>query len=257
MADSDARLARYSLLDFNSPLSDQRAADLIAGLLPIGGRVVDLGCGWAELLLRVLEAAPEAVGTGIDHDGPGLDRARSNALTRGLADRVELVDGDAAQWPGIEADVTIAIGVSHIWGGTRPMLEAIRGHLRHGDRVVVGEGFWETPPTPEAIEVLAPEPDEFHPLGGLVDLAISCGYRMLAVSTASPDEWEVFESRWCGGIERWLLDHPAAPEAAAERATVDEHRAGWLHGYRGVLGFAYLTLVASDDVPSAPSRGTH
>ena len=137
------------------------------------------------------------------------------------------------------------------------MLEAIREHLRHGDRLVVGDGFWETDPTPEAIAVLEPGPDELVPLAGLIDLAVACGYRVLAVSSASLDEWDSFESRWCGGIERWLLEHPGSPEAADQRATVDEHRHGWLHGYRGVLGFAYLTLVASDEAASDDARATH
>ena len=83
MSTSDARLARHALLDFNSPLSDDRAAELIAGLLPIDGRVVDLGCGWAELLLRILDRVPSAVGTGVDQDGPALDRGRRNAATGG------------------------------------------------------------------------------------------------------------------------------------------------------------------------------
>jgi hypothetical protein len=65
----------------------------------------------------------------------------------------------------------------------------------------------------------------------------------LSVSVANSDEWDSFETRFCAGRERWLLEHPDAPDAAEVRAAVDNHRNGWLHGYRGVLGFAYLTLV--------------
>lgn len=51
----------YRALDFNSPLSDERADRLIRTLAPLAGlRVVDLGCGWAELLLRALAAEPAA-----------------------------------------------------------------------------------------------------------------------------------------------------------------------------------------------------
>jgi hypothetical protein len=85
--------------------------------------------------------------------------------------------------------------------------------------------------------------DEFPSLAGLVDLALHSGFRLLSLSVANADEWDSFESRWCAGRERWLLEHPDAPDAAEVRALVDEHRTGWLHGYRGFLGFAYLTLA--------------
>src|SRR3954453_10558165 len=41
--------------------------------------------------------------------------------------------------------------------------------------------------------------------------------------------------------------HPDDPAAANLRAALDQHRDGWLYGYREVLGFAYLTLVRSED----------
>ena len=45
----------------------------------------------------------------------------------------------------------------------------------------------------------------------------------------------------------------ADPSADELRAQADAHRQGWLHGYRGVLGFAYLTL----GVPSATVSTVH
>ncbi len=111
--------------------------------------------------------------------------------------------------------------------------------LKPGGRAILGEGFWERPPTPAAQEVLG---ENLSTLPDLVDQAIGAGFRPLLISTASRDEWEVFESRWCGGVERWLLQNPDDESA---RATVDAHRTGWLRGYRDVLGLAYLVLVSS------------
>ncbi len=247
---SDSRTAAYALLDFNAPLSDARAAELIAGLLPLdGAHVVDLGCGWAELLLRTLAAAPTATGIGVDRDTVALARGRENAAARGLSDRVSLVEGDVAGWAGGDgepfADAVIAIGVSHAWGGARPMLQGMRRLLRPDDRLLIGDGFWEQEPTPAAIAALNPTPDEFRPLAHLVDLALASGYTMVNVSVASLDEWDSFESRWLAGKEQWLSDHADATEADDVRRAIEDHRSGWLHGYRSVLGFAYLTLVAT------------
>ncbi|WP_308425100.1 DUF1203 domain-containing protein [Wenjunlia tyrosinilytica] len=248
-------------LDFNSPLSDVRAVGLIHSLRPLAGaRILDLGCGWAELLLRLLEAEPTATGVGVDTHEAALERGRANAAARGLSDRVRLEAADAvataANGTGGPVDVVTAIGVTHAWGGARHTLEAVRPLLRPGGRFLFGEGFWERPPTARASAGLKARPEDFLSLSELVDLAIGCGYRPLAVSVANADEWDSFESRWCGGLERWLLEHPADPAAGKVRAVADEHRDGWLGGYRGVLGFAYLTLAAST-APSAPSRWVH
>ncbi|MEV0700784.1 class I SAM-dependent methyltransferase [Saccharopolyspora sp. NPDC050389] len=229
-------LLAHADLDFNAPMSDARAEELIAALAPLNSaEVVDLGCGWAELLLRLLEAEPSATGIGIDTTGEELSRGRHNAEIRGVAERARFVQSDAGSWDGT-ADVVISVGSSHAWGGTRQALEAIRPRLRHGGRLLFGEAFRETTPMPDDLGVDLS-------LADLVELTEECGFRMLRLATASTDEWDSFESRWCGALEKWLLNNPTAAGREEVRALADEHRTGWLRGYRGALGFAYLVLT--------------
>ena len=122
-------------------------------------------------------------------------------------------------------------------------MHAVRPLLRPGGRLLLGEGIWEQPPTPAALAALDAQPDEFTTLAGLVDRCLASGYRLLGASTATLTEWDDFESRYCAGRERWLSANPDADDAGEVRAEIDRHRHGWLRGYRGVLGFAYLTLA--------------
>ena len=83
-------------LTFLSPLSEERADRLVAFLTGHAPTtVLDVGCGWAELLLRVLAAAPGATGLGIDLDEESLARAASTAASRGLRGRVRFEARDA------------------------------------------------------------------------------------------------------------------------------------------------------------------
>ena len=66
----------------------------------------------------------------------------------------------------------------------------------------------------------------------------------MEIQTANEDEWNAFESGYLADWEEWLAGNADDPDAPARRADADHHRTGWLRGYRGVLGFAYLTLAA-------------
>ena len=155
---------RLTQLTFHGPLSEARAARIVARLTRSSPRtVLDIGCGWGELMLRILAAAPGATGLGLDTDGDDLARGRAIARARGLA--------------------------------------------------------------------------------SLVDLAVGAGFRPAWIETATLEEWEEFESGYQADEEEWLAAHPGHPDAAQIRQRVDEHRSYWLRGYRGLLGFAYLTLI--------------
>lgn len=246
MDDSQLYALAHRELDFNAPLSDAGAAELIASLAPLrGARVLDLGCGWAELLLRTLAAEPTSTGHGIELAPERVARARANAAARGLSGRVTLEEADATAADPDPADVVISVGASHLWGGTRRTLERLWRHVRPGGRLLLGDAFWRRPPTERALAALDARPEEFGTLAELADLAVDRGYRPLAVATAGDAEMDAWESRWCRGLERWLLEtaDPDPADAAKVRELADRHRDEWLHGYRGTLGFAYLTLA--------------
>lgn len=241
-------------LTFLSPLSEDRAARLVAFLTEDSpATVLDIGCGWAELLLRVLEAAPDATGVGLDLDAEALAEGRERAVRRGLARRARLEAGDARGATG-PYDAVVCIGASQIWGPdveeAQPMdypaaLTALRALLPRGGRLVYGEGIWSVPPTHAATGPLAGRADEYVRLATLAELAATHGFAVRAVHEASLDEWDEFESGFAAGYARWLVDHPADhPDAEHVRELASRQRTAYLHGYRGVLGLAYLHLVA-------------
>jgi SAM-dependent methyltransferase len=242
---------RLTRLTFHGPLSEARADALVRRLaLAKPASVLDLGCGWGELMLRILAAVPAATGTGIDLAAEDLDRGRRNAEALGLADRVRFVQESAVGTSRGPADLVLCVGSSHVLTATEPpghlpdALRELRRLVRDGGRVLLGEGFWQRTPTPAELSGMWPgaAASDQVDLASLVDLAVAAGFRPEWTETASLDEWEEFESGYQADAEVWLADHGDHPLAAATRERLDRHRAQWL-SYRGVLGLAYLTLV--------------
>lgn len=245
----------FADLTFMTPLSENRARRLVGFLASdLTGTVVDLGCGWAELLLRTVSAAPDAHGVGIDRDQASIAYGESLARNRGVAERVRLIVGDARTAAPDQVEAAICIGASQIWqpaaDDAQPMdyaaaLRALRALVPRGARVVYGEGVWSRPPTPDAVAPLAGRLDEFVTLAQLTELVVDHGFMPIAVHEANLDEWDEFESGYSACYAAWLAEHdPDDPDTAEVRNRAARQRAGYLAGYRGVLGMAYLALVA-------------
>jgi len=242
-------------LKFMAPLSEERAARLIdfvsANLV---GTVIDVGCGWAELLIRILQAAPKAVGVGIDLHDSSIAHGQALARQRGIDDRITLIAGDAGKHRFGLSDAAICIGASQIWGPTveakmqldyRSALGAVREMVKTGCPVIYGEAIWTAKPTPEAMAPLAGRPDEYVFLPDLLDVTHDSGFAVIQVHQATLDEWDAFESGYTARYARWLASHPADhPDTSTVRAKMEAQRNAYFRGYRGILGMAYLAMFA-------------
>jgi ubiquinone/menaquinone biosynthesis C-methylase UbiE len=225
-------------------LSNDRANRIVGDLAASHPQtVLDIGCGWGELLLRILAAAAEARGTGIDVFGPDIQRARMKAEAAELADRVSFVEGPATEHLS-KADLVLNVGAYHALGDVEQALKVLRGLVNPGGRLLFGAEFWERSPTEQELGRMWPgtSEDECTDLATLVDQAIAAGFRPLRIETSTANEWEEFETGLARDTEEWLLSNPDHPEASSVREKLDKQRSIWLRGHRGIMGFALLTL---------------
>ncbi|WP_426594158.1 SAM-dependent methyltransferase [Cellulomonas sp. McL0617] len=243
----------YESLTWLTPLSEERSARLVRFLSePEPAEVLDMGCGWGELLLRVLTAAPQAQGRGVDSAAASIARATEQAAVRGLADRATFEAMPGMELESDPADAVICIGASQIWGppveDEQPVdyaaaLRALRGLVGPGGRLVYGEAIWSKPPHPAATAPLAGRDDEYLTAGALIEQTRAAGFEVVDCDQADLQEWDVFEAGFRARYTRWIelngADHPAAAEV---RGRHERQRTAYEDGYRGVLGMAYLCL---------------
>ena len=127
-----------------------------------------------------------------------------------------------------------------MFGTQDDALAALHPLVRPGGVLLFGTGYWQRPPTVEPRPPDSARRRTSCPTSRRWSTrCVAAGFRLLDLQTANEDEWNAFESGYLADLEEFAHDDPSAEQ---RRAEADEHRAGWLRGYRGVLGFAYLTL---------------
>lgn len=227
-----------------SPIDDDAVRRLLEVGLPRGDeRILDLGCGGGEWLLRALSAQPKVQAEGVDISEPALVDARAAAERLGVADRLVLHQQEADGFSSPRSfDLVLSVGAAHAFGGLLPTLAAARRHLAPGGRVLIGDGYWEREPSPEAVEMLG----DFDDLATTVDRVVADGWTPVHGHISTRAELDAYEWAWTGSLTRWALDHPEDPGSAQALETAADHRTGWLRQYRDSFGFVHLILRSTE-----------
>ncbi|MFG1810454.1 SAM-dependent methyltransferase [Streptomyces sp. NPDC049040] len=223
-----------------APLDDDSVRQLLdKGLARGGGRVLDLGCGGGEWLLRALAAGPHVHAEGVDISPEALSQAREAATRRGVEQRLVLHRRDAADFTAPQPfDLVLSVGAAHAFGGLLPTLAAAREHLAPGGHVLIGDGFWESAPSAEAVGMLG----DFDDLATTVEKVAAEGWTPVHGHVSTRRELDDYEWACWGALAAWALDHPDDPAAAEVLATADTRRTEWLRVYRDAFGFVTLLL---------------
>ncbi|MBY8871349.1 class I SAM-dependent methyltransferase [Micromonospora sp. PLK6-60] len=206
-------------------------------------RILDLGCGEAAWALQALAHHPDGHADAVDLSPYALERAAAAAAERGLADRLTLHERDARRYvPDGDYDLVLCVGSTHVFDGFAGTLRMAGRHVNPHGILLIGEGFWQAPPTPAALAALDAKPGDLTDLAGLVDVAEEAGWTPVYAHVSDAAEWDNYEWSWVGSLTEWALDNPGHPDAAEALAVAREHREQWLRGYRTVFGFATLVL---------------
>lgn len=233
-----SEMAALPLL-FNAPLSEQHAAQLIGDLnLHETCHILDLGCGWGELLLRALATTSGAVGVGVDHDPAALNRARVAAGERNLVQRTTFICADLHAYTVPPSDVVLAIGIGHATRSPRHTLAIIKDRLLPGGSALYADGYWKRPPTASERAAIASHSRELCSLGELCAEAAAMGFSVLSSSVASDDELQSYAQQTRAG----LLRRRPARDMASEREVIEDQERLWREVLQSLEGFGYLQL---------------
>jgi SAM-dependent methyltransferase len=226
--------------DYCNPLSPTKIERLL-DLLPLdeSSRVLDLGCGRAELALRIIERFGSTV-LAIDNSSYMLDAARERAEWTGALGKLHL---DGMDIRDFQADpetfhLTVMLGAGGIPGGMPGICRQLKTWTRSGGYVLIGEGYWLRRPSSEYLAILGGPDAQFLDHRGNVQAGVEAGLVPMHAVTASADEWDEYEWRYCRSVERYVREQPDDPDARWMLERSRRWRDAYLKWGRDTLGFA-------------------
>jgi SAM-dependent methyltransferase len=229
--------------DYCNPLSANKVERLL-DLLPLGesSRVLDLGCGRAELALRIIERFGSQV-VAIDNSSLMLDAARERAQWTGALGRLHLDNVDIGNFAADPETfhLTVYLGAGGIDGGIGAVCRKLKVWTQPGGYVLIGEGYWKRKAPSDYLAVLGGNEQEYFDHRGNVRAGIDAGLVPMHAVVASDDEWDEYEWKYARSIERFVREQPDDPDAVTMLDRIRRWRDGYLRWGRDTLGFgAYL-----------------
>jgi SAM-dependent methyltransferase len=228
-----------------NPISDEKVDELIALLdLPQGARVLDIGCGKAEMLIGLANRYL-IDGVGVDLSPYFLAEARVRSRDR-IPHKAHLtlleMDGCDYTAEPESFDVTMCIGASWTFGGHKQTLQALSRLTKPGGLVVAGEPYWIKEPPQQYLDDAELEREEFATHYENVKAGEEVGLSPLYTIVCSQDDWDRYEGLKWRASERFARQHPEQFDTN-ELLRIRRKRDAYLRWGRDCVGWAIYLFV--------------
>ncbi len=214
MTDSISDVLHYQGLDFWNPAHATRI-DTLLDLVPLspGQRVLDVGCGNAEVLLRLAERYGTK-SVGVDRSPHALRIAKAAFAKRRPDADVTFLQQDiqASEPPAGPFDMIVWMGGPFLGRDQKSTFETFARWVEPGGHVLIGAGFWAQPPPAEYLEATGLTEDEQKDHATNIAWGVEAGLVPLYTCVSTRDEWDHFEGVIKTNVERYALAHPDNPD---------------------------------------------
>lgn len=232
---------------WNGPISQVRMDHYLGAIvLKEDARVLDVGCGAGEVLIRLGER--NAIhGVGVDSSAIHIEEAKRRASGRAPRSTLRFVESDirAHTVESESLDLTLCLGASHAFGhgpdAYHQALSTMLPWVALGGAILIAEGYTKRPAPQEYRALLGDSTPDEQTHAANVATGVALGLTPLGAWTSSDAEWDDFE--W--GYQRIVEEKAASEPKNSELTERLARRREWMDAYvrwgRDTLGYgAYL-----------------
>ncbi len=198
--------ALHHSLTICNPMSSAELDEVVAAMqLTHGSSVLDVACGYGELLFRVANQTP-IIGTGIDLSPWMITAAHNDASTRAADADLTWVLGEAREFTTDPApDVAVCIGAEWIWHDFSGTARALSQRLGDGGVAVIGAARLHHRADAERVA------QDRGRVETVDDMRAQLGrYGLTPVHRVDPDDagWDNYLAATADAAESWAIEHP-------------------------------------------------
>lgn len=211
-----------------------------------GQRILDLGCGKAWLLRRII-SRHDVEADGIEFIPGFANEAQALAAKQASKGKLNIMTADARTVepkPG-RYDLGLCIGASFAIGSFEDMLGWLRPQIRAGGMMAVGDIYARALPVPEK--------SAKHFSGGAqrslqdtADMLDRDGLRLVGMIDSSLEDWDRYESQHWHAGDQWMRNNPDHPERDDFQAMLQTFKNEHIHSDRDALGWALFVCRVLD-----------
>lgn len=226
-------------IEIQNPITDRKLrllddyCDIRDGL-----RVLDIGCGKAWVMRQWAERFA-INGTGLEINPLFVREAKAKAVARGVAGKLNLIEGPAANFSAEPAsyDIVLCLGASFALGGFVQAVDWMAAATKPGGIIVVGDLTLKHHPP-------ISRPDLHLPNDALDTIAVieRHGAVVSALISASDADFERYVSHHRHAVLRWARENPGHPDQAD---VLNQSRVDWTFYLKTVRPYLGWTIFVA------------
>lgn len=227
---------------FSNPISEEKLMKMIRIISPKKhDKVIDIGSGKCELLIRLVESY-QVSATAIELYEGAIEEAKKRARSRISEDSIEFMVDDAKsvveRCKDDGYDLGICIGSTHALGGLESTLHTLKRVVKDNGYILIGEGYWKQPPSPEYLEALGgADESELTSHADNIKIAEKLGLIPLWSYVSNEDDWDNYEWLYSISVENYCQKNLDDPDREAMLKRIRTWRQTYLNWGRDTLGF--------------------
>jgi len=224
-----------------NPMSEVKLDGLITSLnLKSNCKVLDIGCGKGELLVRLAELF-DISGVGVDISPYFIKDCMDRKNNRIPDADIEFLEIDGKEYRPQDNkifDLTIVMGASFVYRGLSGTIDELKKMTKPNGMIIIGEPYWKKEPDDKYLKMSGIKKEDYSTHFKNIEVSEKAGLTCLYTLVSNSDDWDHYETLQWWSTDEHIDTYPDDPDNPELSRNVNKAKMEYLLYGRDTLGWA-------------------